>query len=424
MDSRRLVTRTEVPDFEYDALTYDGIDVNPRGRIEREANRRIRDLANLHFFGDRGILWWLIREVGRTLVLYTCYCGLIVSLYIFGHISVPRDILGLQPGFRPYLVDTLQFLAAFLAGFGVSDAAGRFKSAMAVLVRLKASVEKLRAVLLANTNDPKLRFGVQALICWCMVLLQKQIAFFREDYSVSIGSMIPEEFRDSVLFDPAVLWSFDRPHAEVIFVSFLSEAKLFDGAGQVMQTYKDAVDSWTNIEEMLQVRAPGTKHMLGHVCVSLFLVVLPICNDDLITVILVPFAAGVFFSILQLAHELSDPWGIERHDLPLSIVLQFLCMPVWGEDDVEVASGSLMWLNSGLGQNEWTWTADHPIPRTKERGASKGKQVNFEDYRSLPMIAGYKTYEGFLQAKKTDMEQAESRGRRMPDYLRWRRKAL
>jgi hypothetical protein len=356
------------------------------------------------------------------MLLYGAACGFVLYLQVNRHFRL-HEHLGLPLTYRPYVICTLQFLATFLAGFGLNEAAQRFKSALAALLAFQQSAEELRSLLIGSTDDPKFRFAVQVFITWLVVIMRKTITFFSEDFAHPISELIPAPMRDCVLFCPEVLYSFDRARAELVFDKFLKNARL-DKDSRVETMFNKSMSAFNSITELLVVRSPYTKHLLTRIAVCTFLFVIPFIQEDFITVYLLPPVAAMFIAILQLSGELADPWGDDDHDLPLKEVMGVLVRPLWFEGDEEKAAESLRWLNAGLTENRW----DHPgektpdgyintIPRNKVEDGS-GLEVNFKDFRTLSEIAaGLKIWSSFLDSTTKDMDRSRSHGHRMPDYL-------
>lgn len=401
------------------SLGAEGSEELSKARLARITDRELRRIHTLQFWGWDGMLLWFIGTTSSTFAFYASICGAILILHHYG-IKLNEDILGLEPGYRPFLMQALQFLAAFLVGVGLTDAVTRYKAAMSALTDLSDSVENLRMVLLSSTEDPKFRVAVQVHISWMIVLLRKKIAFFAEDFEQPIGTLIPHAFGDSVLFQPEVLWAFDRAQAEFVFHSFLANAKLLDKEGLVKKGSDEMIRCWKMIASLLMVRSPTTRHVLGRTCVELFLIGIPLFNEDIVTLIVLPFVAAVLVAISHLSTEIAEPWGEDFHDLPMDDILYFLSVPSWFGKDQQVAPECVAWLNRGMSDNDWTWKGDSPVPREKRRGSSKGVVINFEDYRTLAEIDGHETFQELLSSHGRDMNEAEARGRRMPKYLRWR----
>jgi len=390
-----------------------------RDRLQRVANREFRSLSS-----SSGVASWTVRICWRPFLMYALYCGGISYMKLGLHIEL-HEFLLFPPNYRPYLMGVLQLLAAFLTGFSLNEAAARFKTAMTALRLFQEDMDNLRSMLLSSTEDPKFRFAVQVFIAWLVVLMRKNISFFSEDFSSPISDVIAHEFRDCRAFDPEVLWSCDRPQVEFLFLTFLRNAHL-DKNKQMMSNYNSAIKAYGDMLNLLMVKSPATKNMLGLVAVHAFLLTIPLVNPDLFTLGAMPFISCIFVAIMGLTQELADPWGDDFHDLPLKEVMAVIAAPVWYEGDRVVASDSLAWLNRGLVDNKWDHAGHsdcgvrrHEIPREKKRGEDKGQMVTFDDFRTLAEVTGHRTYQSFLEEKRKDMEEAEGRGRRMPGYLRW-----
>merc|ERR1712048_503494 len=143
------------------------------------------------------------------------------------------------------------------------------------------------------------------------------------------------------------------------------------------------LDSWNELFDLFQVRSPSTKLTVGNIAVSGYLLVIPLVTDDLVEACILPLLAGLFFSILFLAAELSDPWGhAGLHDLPLKDVMCLLSAPCWNSDDQGHISESVAWFNTGLAHGEWSFNGDHPIPRQRMQKPNKGEKIDFSDMRT------------------------------------------
>lgn len=374
----------------------------------------------LKFWGQDGMLIWVVKKVYKSFIFYAILCSCVLYLQCGLGFRLAEDLLHIVPGYCPFLMQALQFLAAFLVGVGLTDAVSRYKSAMEGLTKLSESIENLRMVLLSSTEDTKFRVAAQVHITWLVVLLRKRIAFYTEDFEQPLTELINEDFANSILFKPEVLWAFDLAQAEFVLKRFLVNAKLVDKEGMVTKVFTQAQVSQEAITSLLMVRSPTTTHMLGRTCVELFLLAIPMFNDDIVTMCLLPFVASAMLAIVHLSAEIAEPWGEEYHHLPVRSVMHFLSVPSWFGNDQAQAPEAIAWLNKGMIDNNWAWNGNDPIPREKRAGSSKGEFISFEDYRTLHHLTGYKTFAEFIRVKAKDMAEAEARGRRMPKYLRWR----
>eukprot|EP00747_Dinoflagellata_sp_TGD_P171240 gnl/TRDRNA2_/TRDRNA2_204853_c0_seq1.p1 gnl/TRDRNA2_/TRDRNA2_204853_c0~~gnl/TRDRNA2_/TRDRNA2_204853_c0_seq1.p1 ORF type:complete len:274 (-),score=44.82 gnl/TRDRNA2_/TRDRNA2_204853_c0_seq1:221-1042(-) len=267
-----------------------------------------------------------------------------------------------------------------------------------------------------------MRTAVQCFIAWMMVLVRKRVTFFTEDFSEPISLFIDESLWDCVLFEPEVLWAFDSMHFEFLLHDFLNNAKLWDKHGQIKGGFIKMFSSWRDLEFLLQVRSPTTKMIVSRVAVHLFVIMIAIFNEDIVSQMMLPLTAGLFVSILSLAAELSDPWGKDFHDLPLSQVMLYCSTPAWSEEDNGQVSSAIAWLNKGLTEGIWTYGepgSATAIPRRKVIAPNKGEMIDFNDMRTLVQVSGTESWSKFIQLQKKDMDNSAARGRRMVSYLRW-----
>jgi hypothetical protein len=392
-----------------------------KARLARITERELRRISTLKLLGADGMVLWFIRATYGTALTYATVCSAIYCAQRYYGISVHEALLGdtYSVGYRPFLIGALQFLAAYLVGVGLNDAVVRYKNAMTAITDLSDSIENLRMILLSSTKDPKMRIAVQVHIAWLMVLLRKKIAFFSEHFDQPICDLIDPYFQDCVLFRPEVLWALDRSQAEYVFASFLREAKFFDREGMLKRAWDDMSRHWKTIISLLIVRAPTTRNVLARQCVDLFLITIPIFNEDLVTLVMLPVVACVLNGIVSLSCEIAEPWLEDYHDLPMKEVMYFNSVPVWFGKDQSVCAEAIAWLNKGLMEADFECKGDHPIPREKRRGSNKGDHMNFDRFTALHDVAGYESFQEFVDAKREDMDHAEKRGRRMPSYLRW-----
>merc|ERR1712014_479148 len=104
-----------------------------RARQKRAILRRSRYLTSLSFVDT---LKWFLKTTWIIILYQSIYGGLNVYFNVWRGKNIHDDILGLSPGYRPYLLGTLQFISAFLVGLAVNDAASRYKQAMSALMSL------------------------------------------------------------------------------------------------------------------------------------------------------------------------------------------------------------------------------------------------------------------------------------------------
>jgi len=391
-------------------------------RLERVTNREVRRVATLQVWGRTGVMWWAVGVSRWVLLFYLLYCGCVLICKYQG-VNIKQDYLNLGDGYRPYLLGILQFLAAFLTGFTMNEAMGRYKAAMSAALSLQRDVEKLRAHLILSTEDPKFRVAVQIFLVWQIILWRKNLVFFTEDYTnpPPIGELIHEGMYDCVIFDPRVLWRFNSAHWEFILQRFISCAHLWDSAAMLSGAFNSTVASWKALDDVLRVRSPRTRIVMTKIVVLLFLTVMPVFNDDEVTIILIPVLAAVFFAVLELSNELSDPWDCDYHDIPLRTVMVYLATPQFLEEDEQELEAAVAWLNRGLTEDQWDYGRPgdrFAIPRKRLEGTRMGADVDFHDMRSLSKLAGFKSWELFLEDAEKDMWESEAAGARMPAYLR------
>jgi hypothetical protein len=202
------------------------------------------------------------------------------------------------------------------------------------------------------------------------------------------------------------------------------QAQLWDRKEKMLEKqWKRMLDALQQLLELLQVRSPTTKYTVGNIAVNLFLVSIPIVNADLISPVMMPVVAAMFYAVLGLSRELADPWGEGAdglHDLPLLDVMRYLSIPMFSELDMGEVDSGVEWLSNGLQTGVWNFNrGDQPIPRHKTVEPNKGELIDFSSMRTLAEVAGFKSWENFMNEQAQDMAVAEQNGRRLPTYLRW-----
>jgi len=417
MDARDMRAQEYSPLMTKDNAATDEVS---KARLARISDRELRRASSLTFWGKDGMLLWFLRSVYKSFFFYTAYCGSVLYAQRYHDVRLAEDVFHIIPGYCPFIMQALQFLAAFLVGVGLTDAVSRYQSAMGALTKLSESIENLRMVLLSSTEDQKFRIAVQVHITWLIVLLRKKMAFYTEDFNQPLSTLIDESFSECILFKPEVLWAFDLAQAEFVLKRFLVNAKLVDNEGMVTKVVHQSSDSCETITNLLMVRSPTTTGMLRRTCVEIFLLSIPLFNDDIVTLCLLPLVACAMLALVFLAKEIAEPWGQDYHHLPVANVMHFLSVPSWFGHDSSYSAEAIAWLNKGMIENNWTWNGHDPIPREKRAGSNKGDFINFEDYRTLHRLTGYNTFSEFVSVKAKDMAEADARGRRMPKYLHWR----
>jgi len=342
-------------------------------------------------FGSEGTLWWTIKSTYTAFLTYSIYSACIITFqYKTG--QTVHDLIDL-PEKVPSLMATIQFLAAFLTGMAMTEAAARYKSALAAMLEFQNSMDCLATALTSSTSDPKIRIASQCFISWMMVLAQKSIVFFTEDFSDPVAALIDKEIAHCALFEPQVLWAFELPQLHYLFSSFIIGARLWDSREKtVAQVWNETNGSWKQLYELLTVRTPTTRYTVGKAAVNFFLCLVPIVNEDLASAVMLPIVASMFYAVLNLAKELSDPWGNSLHDLPLPDVLRYLALPAFKEQDQGYVEEAVQWLNKGLKTGDWTHkNGSNPIPRTKATEPNKGETIDFNRMRTLHEVSGFKS---------------------------------
>jgi len=308
----------------------------------------------------------------------------------------------------------------------MTEAAARYKAAMASLLEFRDATEALRVSLCSSTGDAKMRVSVQIFIAWMMCLFQKSIVFYTEDFSESLRTFIPNEVCHCVLYRPEVLWNYDFTEFQYVFSNFMLQSQLWDKKEKMIEKlWQRMLSAFKVLHELLQVRSPTTKFTVGKIAVNLFLLSIPLVNADLCSPCILPVVAAMFYCVLRLSAELADPWGdgtgsMGMHDLPLLEVMKFLSSPSFAEADMSEIESTVQWLSRGLQTGNWTYsTGENQIPRNKATDPNKGEMIDFKSMRTLAEVAGFTSWESFLAAQSQDMAVAERNGRRMPTYLRW-----
>jgi len=385
-------------------------------RMLRILDRKVRFMGSLPA-GET--FRWYVWATWKTFLLQLMLATFNVYMNSVHHWNLHDDALHLPAGYRPYLLATLNFIAAFLTGLRLNDSVNRYKLAMSALHDMKNSVEGLRTNLCASTIDPKIQTSVQVFIAFMAALIQKSIVYHTEKYDVSILQPVPVAWRESVFFKSEALWAFSRRHWEYLFFTFLQEAKVFDKEGNMWNLYSELRRSWTRIEDMLVVRTPGTSHHLTQAAVQIFFLVIPLFNEDWVTQFMVPFVATIFMAMLQLSSELADPFDdTVTHGVPLAETMQYLSMPLPLEDWSNDEQSTIQWLNEGLRMGMWeNKDPEHPIPRVKTIQPHKGETIDFVDMKTIAACFNYKNDEAFLRATRDDLDGAKLRGRKMALYL-------
>eukprot|EP00928_Gymnodinium_smaydae_P045350 TRINITY_DN30244_c0_g1_i1.p1 TRINITY_DN30244_c0_g1~~TRINITY_DN30244_c0_g1_i1.p1 ORF type:complete len:433 (-),score=68.55 TRINITY_DN30244_c0_g1_i1:196-1494(-) len=416
-DYASVPTTAPTPSYAY---TYEENSVHVRRQMAGQISKKLRGLSSMTTFGCHGTICWLIRRTLCPFFFYSCYSSIYIMFYIKEGCTV-HQWLGMDANRPPFVQNTLQLLAAFLTGLTMSEAVTRYKGAMQALKEIQDSTETLRVSLLSSTSDPKIRIATQCLIAWMMVLGRKCIAFFTQDFSEPIQDLVDSQFASCVLFEPEVIWGFDHTQWEFIFTNFLMNTHQWDFREKTVdKMFARMTGSWHEIQALLQVRTPTTRFTIGKFVLHVYLLAVPINNNDLVSTILLPVLAMMFFSIISFATDVSDPWGTDFHDLPLSNVMRFLSTPLIGEEDEGQINEAIAWFNEGMTRGRWTCGGAHPIPREKVQAPNKGYCINFADMRTLAEVSGFKTFESFQRMQRNDMEMAEAEGRRLPSYVRWR----
>jgi len=296
-----------------------------RPKLLRTIGRRIRSMSAIPTLGRDGTLVWLIRATWRPFVFYSAYGGgCITYWYRTGH-TVHEALF--FPEKVSTLSATLQFLAAFLTGLTISEAGARYKAAMASLLEFRDATEALRVSLCSSTPDPKLRVSVHIFISWMICIFQKTIVFFTEDFSDPLRTFIPNEVCQCAVFRPEVLWTYDLVQVQYVFTNFMLQSQLWDRKEKTIEKiWARMLNALNELSSLLQVRSPTTKFTVGNIAVNLFLISIPLVNADLISPVVLPVVAAMFYAVLRLSFELGDPWGEGAdglHDLPLLDVMRF-----------------------------------------------------------------------------------------------------
>jgi hypothetical protein len=397
-------------------------DQHARQKLLRSIGRRVRSMSSIPTCGRHGTIWWIICSSWKVVFLYSIYGGLCIAFWYKTGVTL-HEALGFPT--RPSSISAvIQFLAAFLTGLTMTEAAGRYKAAMASLLEFRDATEALRVSLCSSTGDAKLRVSVNIFISWMMCLFQKSIVFYTEDFSEPLRTFIPIEVGACVLYRPEVLWSFDLVQFQYVFSNFMLQSQLWDRKEKMIEKlWQRMLSAFKVLHELLQVRSPTTKFTVGKIAVNMFLVSIPLVNGDFTSPLILPIVAGMFYCVLTLAKELADPWGDGDdglHVLPLNEVMKFLSSPMFAETDMDEINSSVEWLSSGLQNGIWTYSkGKDTIPRHKAADPNKGEIIDFAAMRTLAEVAGFRSWESFLLHQVQDMGTAERNGRRMPVYLRW-----
>lgn len=379
-------------------------------RLGRHASRRIRHIGTMKLLGADGILWWCISHAWREWLVY-------IFLAIISMFMKPK---GFHPGEDTnYSSGVLEFLAAFLACTALTDAAARFDKALTSLLVLKNSAEGFRSNVLASTGDPKFKVAIDVFMSLLMVLLQKNICFFTEDFETQdISNLLNASSRTCVLFRPEVVWSLEISDVQYLIQNFLDECFFWDRQGLLKDKFDCMFSSWNHIAVLLQTPVPRTRRVLTKFVTYMFLAIIPFFDKSCLTHAIMPVVAMLLCVVLRLSAELDDPWSGHKHGVPIHDIMQFIASPKWRGTDVEV---SIEWLNRGLMNGQWEFVDDNDrssIPRKKHKQPNKGELIDFSGMRTLAEVMGFELYEDFAMYQCQDMDGATSRNRKMPVFLR------
>jgi hypothetical protein len=196
-------------------------------------------------------------------------------------------------------------------------------------------------------------------------------------------------------------------------------AKMLDKEKACDGYFRDVVNSWKKIEELVMVRTPKTAHTMTRAAVQVFFIVIPVFNEDVVTQVMVPFVAAIFIAMLQLAKELTDPFDESNvHCVPLQDVMFFMAKPSVMQSESSDVKGAIEWMNRGLTKSEWEFDGEPKFPRKKNTYPNKGEMINFIDMRNIADIMNMESWDNFIKATNEDMDDAISRNREMPKHLR------
>jgi len=134
--------------------------------------------------------------------------------------------------------------------------------------------------------------------------------------------MVQSEFRDCTMFKDQDVYgaaSSNPAYAELLLVSWLRACGILNG--ELRKHIEWTRQKLRTLITEQRVKSPGTAQHLLIVVTHMFLLWIPWCVEHNMSRIFLPLVAVVLFSLLKLAHELEDPFGVDRHDLPWPVML-------------------------------------------------------------------------------------------------------
>lgn len=260
---------------------------------------------------------FVLKETWHVMVFYSLYSGIVTVLAQY----YPENFEMFQAG---SILKVLAFMTGLLISFVLKESLERYRKCVAAMVDFTDEFKALWYM----SQQPLLRKSAPAkiIVDMHMVLFAVSLVrFLMKKADIDLPDpdlMVQKEFRECAMFKDQDIYGAacsNPAYSELLMVSWLRCCGILNGELRKHIEWM-RVKLRALITEQ-RTKSPGTSRHLLTVVTHMFLMWIPWCVEHNMSRIFLPLIAVVLFSLLKLAHELEDPFGVDRHDLPWPVML-------------------------------------------------------------------------------------------------------
>lgn len=102
-----------------------------------------------------------------------------------------------------------------------------------------------------------------------------------------------------------------------------------------------------------KVRTTATASHLLRTVIHIFIIIIPMCHGKLIALIATPLVSLVMLSLLQLAVDLEEPFGLDEHDVPWPTFCSTISGCILSDETLDVLQETLTTFNRACLDGSW-----------------------------------------------------------------------
>lgn len=290
---------------------------------------------------------YVVRVAGPYILAYFCWA---LACYYLS-IAAPNFAKLMHASFT---LKVLTFLVGILISLTLKEALDRYRACLAALIDFRDEFRSfwyfLQLQLLQN-EGARLVFDLH-MVAFAMSVIR--FILRKEEVAMdSVYGLVQKEFRQCCLFEQEGVYASvgsNPEYFELLVVAWLRSLGVMDR--DVRLRWQWARGKLHTLITAQRVRSPKTSAHLLRAVVHVFLLSIPVCSESVSTKLATPVICMVLMSLLELAEELEDPFGLDEHDLPWPVLLATVtrCRVAAPKDFI---SGTIAFFNESCRTGEW-----------------------------------------------------------------------